>query len=296
MRHPAPHSIGRRTICIAAVALTATAAGCGSGAASPGSVAGKAASAAPEEFGLSPTELAARIDKTEGLIAKCMTDAGFQYIALDYVTIKQAMNSDQTARGVSSDEYVKQFGLGITTQFDQPIVAFGPGPQNSAYLDGLPSADKIAFQRSLWGESPGWNHARALEAEDFSQTGGCTRSAAEQTYTPTEISGSYVNPADVRLEQDPRMIAAIKKWSECMRADGYQYDTPTQVEDDLHERLAAIVQGQDPATLTGPALDSLHELQGEELAIAALLTSCEDEHITPVQAAIEAEVYGAPQS
>lgn len=296
MRQAAPHRIGRRTIVIAAIAVASMTAGCGSGATSSGSVTGNAASAAPVEFGLSLTELAARIEKTEGLIAKCMTDAGFQYIALDFVTVKQAMNSDQTARGVSSDDYVKQYGLGITTQFNQPIVAFGPGPQNAAYLDGLPPSDQIAFKRSLWGESTDWNHARALEAEDFSQTGGCTRSAAEQTYTPTEISGSYVNPADIRLEQDARMIAATKKWSECMRADGYQYDNPTQVEDDLHERLDAIVQGQDPTTLTGPALDSLHQLQGEELAIAAALTTCEDQHIAPVQATIESELYGAPQS
>ena len=296
MQSATPHSISRHSIVIAAIALMSTTAGCGSGPATSGSVAGNSASAAPEEFGLSLTELAARIEKTEGLIAKCMTDAGFQYIALDFVTVKQAMKSDQTAPGVSSDDYVKQYGLGITTQFNQPIVAFGAGTQNADYLHGLPPPDQIAFKRSLWGEAPDWNHARALEAEDFSQTGGCTRTASEQTYTPTEISGSYINPADVRLEQDPRMIAATKNWSECMRADGYQYDTPTQVEADLHERLAAIVQGQDPTTLTGPALDSLHQLQGEELAIAAALTSCEDQHIAPLQATIEAELYGAPQS
>jgi hypothetical protein len=92
------------------------------------------------------------------------------------------------------------------------------------------------------------------------------------------------------------MIAAIKKWSDCMRADGYEYDNPTQVEDDLQERLDALLQGQDPTTLTGPALDGLHQLQGEELAIAAVLTTCEEDNITPVQDAIEAELYGAPQS
>lgn len=281
---------------LAAIALAVLVAGCGSDANASEDSTGNAASNAPEEFGLSLTELAARIEKTEGLIAKCMTAAGFQYVALDFVTVKQAMDSDQTAAGVSSDDYVKQFGLGITTQFDQPIMTFGAGPENAGYLIGLPASDQTAFQRALWGESPDWNHAHAVEAEDFSETGGCTRSAAEETYAPTEISGTYVNPADLLLAQDPRMSAAIKKWSECMRADGYQYDNPTQVEDDLHERLAAVVQGQDPTTLAGAALDSLLELQGEELAIAAILTSCEEEHIEPVQAAIESELYGAPQS
>ena len=88
------------------------------------------------------------------------------------------------------------------------------------------------------------------------------------------------------------MIAALKDWSDCMRAEGYEYDHPDQVEVDLRERLDAITQGQDPTTLTGPALDALHELQGEELAVAALLTSCEEDHIEPVQDKIESELYG----
>ncbi len=295
MRTPNDHR-QRRTLLVVSLAAVSIIAGCGSDTTSSNSTTGNAASDAPEEFGLSLTDLAARIETTEGLIAQCMTKAGFQYVALDFVSVKQAMDSDQSASGVSGDDYVKQFGLGITTQFDQPIVTFGAGPENTAYLDGLAASDQVAFKRGLWGESTDWNHAHALEAEDFSETGGCTRSAAEQTYSPSEISGAYVNPADVLLEQDPRMIAAIKQWSDCMRADGYQYDNPTQVEDDLHERLDAILQGQDPATLTGPTLDSLHELQGEELAIAAILTSCEEQHIEPVQGAIESELYGAPQS
>jgi hypothetical protein len=283
------------------VACGALMAACGGGGASttstPASASpGTASQSAPEEFGLSLAELAARIEETERLIAQCMTGAGFQYVALDFVSVKEAMGSDQTAPGVSDEDYIKQYGLGVTTQFDKPLITFGAGPENTAYVDGLPEPDQVAFRRSLWGEATGWNHARALEEEDFSETGGCTRSAAEQTYSSTELSGSYINPADILFEQDPRMIAAIKEWSDCMRADGYEYDHPDQVDDDLRERLDAITQGQDPKTITGPALDALHELQGEELTVAALLTTCEEDHIEPVQAQLESELYGAPQS
>ena len=58
------------------------------------------------------------------------------------------------------------------------------------------------------------------------------------------------------------------------------------------ERLDAITQGQDPATLTGPALDALHELQGEELALALVAFTCEEERIEPVKAQIELELLG----
>ena len=277
-----------------ALAAVAMLAACGGGGSSPAGTSTSPTGQAPEEFGLSLSELSTRIEKTESMIADCMTAAGFQYIALDFVSIKEAMDSDQTAPGLSSDDFIAQFGLGITTQFDQPIVTFGAGPQNAAYLAGLAASDQVAFQRALWGDSTEWNHAHALEAEDFSQTGGCTRTAAEANYSPDEITTAYVNPADVLIAQDPRMLAAINDWSGCMAADGYQYDNPDQVDDDLHARLDAIVQGQDPTTLTGPTLDALHDLQGEELAIAAVLTSCEEEHIEPVQANIESELYGAP--
>ncbi len=279
----------------AAVAVAALVSACGASS-TASNTPGSAANAAPAEFGLSQTQLDTRIEETEKLIATCMSAAGFNYVALDAVTVKKAMHTDQSAPGVSNEEYVKQFGLGITTQLDKPLVAFGAGPENNATVNGLPAADQVAYRRALWGEALDWNHARALEQEDFSETGGCTRKAAEAKYSATELSGAYVNPGDKLIAQDPRMIAAVKKWSDCMRADGYEYDNPDQVDEDLRQRLDAVAQGQDPKTLTGPALDSLHALQGEELAIAAKLTTCEQDNIEPVQAKIEAELYGGPQS
>ena len=134
-----------RAMAFAAMVLTISA-GCGGAATSPSGATANASSNAPEEFGLSRAELAARIEETERLIAKCMTTSGFEYVALDFVTIKHAMDSDQTAPGVASNDYVKQFGLGITTQFDQPIVTFGAGPRNNSYLTGLAPADQVAFK------------------------------------------------------------------------------------------------------------------------------------------------------
>ena len=114
------------TIAVTIVSLTAA---CGGDSSSTDSAPDSTASAAPEEFGLSLTELATRIEDTEALIATCMTDAGFQYVAVDFVSIKNAMGSDKSAPGLSSEDYVKQYGLGITTQFDKPLVTFGAGPE-----------------------------------------------------------------------------------------------------------------------------------------------------------------------
>ena len=284
----APHHPRSLTTMVAVVLVATTACGSAADTSTPDS----SSNVSPEEFGLSLAKLAARIQDTERLISECMTGAGFEYIALDFVSIQDAMSTDQTADGLPDEDYVKQFGLGITTQFDKPLLTFGAGPANAAYLETLPATDQVAFRRALWGETPDRNHARALEDEDFSQTGGCTRSAAEQTYSPSEINGDYVNPNDTLIKQDPRMIAALRQWSDCMRVEGYAYGHPDEVDVDLLERLDAISQGQDPAALTGPALDALHDLQGEELAIVAAMVACEEEHVEPAKAQIELEIYG----
>lgn len=275
---------------IAGLALGSSA--CGGADATRAKSAGPAG--APEEFGLTLAALSNRVNDTEQVIASCMAAAGFRYVALDFPTIKKAMDSDQTAKGLSDEAYLKQYGLGITTQFDKPTVVFGAGPQNMAALNALAPSDQVAYRRALWGEAPDWTHTHALEAEDFSQAGGCTRRAAEKTYAAEELTGTYVNPNDKLVDQDPRMIAALKKWSDCVRAKGYQYDHPDQIDADLRDRLAAITLGQDPKTLTGPALATLRQLQGEELAIAAVHHRCEADFVEGVRAKVESEVSGRP--
>ncbi len=270
--------------------------GCGGSTEAAPAVDAASASGAAAEFGLSTADLGARIDTTEKLIATCMTDAGFEYTALDAASVQAAMASDKTATGVRSEDFVKQFGLGITTQLDKPIVTFGAGPQNTASLNALAAPDEVAYRRALWGDSPDWNHARAVEEEDFSSTSGCTRTSADKAYTPSELNGSYVNPNDQAIEQDPRMVAAEAKWADCMKTAGFAYNDPGQVDEDLHTRLDTITNGEDPRTLSGSAATALKELQGAELVIAAALTTCEEDHIEPVQAQVETEVFGAPQT
>ncbi len=276
------------SLAVATLAL-AVLAGCG-GSSSPPAAAGGSGKIGNEEFGLSLEALTTRVETTEKAIGECMKAAGFEYTPADFASIKQAMDSDKTAPGLSDEAYVAEFGFGVTTQFDKPIVAFGAGPKNMSVLNALAASDQDAYRRELWGEALEWTHVRALEEEDFSETEGCTKTAVDKAYSPDELSGSYVNPGDKLVEQDPRMVNALKAWSECVKEGGYAYDHPDQIIDDLTTRLEAITQGEDPQTITSPALT---ELQGLEKAIAAVASECEAEHIEDVQVQVEAEVYGA---
>ena len=59
-----------------------------------------------EEFGLSQKELVQSIEKVELLIAKCMREHGFEYVAADYKTARKAMTSDKNMPGMKEEEFI----------------------------------------------------------------------------------------------------------------------------------------------------------------------------------------------
>lgn len=263
-------------------------AGCGGGGGGGGDAGGGGSGSSrtgPEEFGLTDEELNGRIDVAEAAIARCMADAGFEYVPVDAVTVREAMNADGSLPGVSDEDFVAQYGFGITTIEVDPVEEQGRGEQNTRIREALGEAERAAYDRALLGDEGKVSLARALEDEDLSETGGCTRVAVEPLFDPEELLGTYVNPVDVRFEQDPRLATAIDAWSACVGEAGYDYAHPDDITDELLERLDAV--GSDAAALA--------ELQGEERAVAVVATACEEEHIAPVEEIIETEIYGAPQ-
>lgn len=274
-------------------------------AANPASAASADSKPFPKEFGLTTEELVEKIEAVEPLIAECMNEAGFEYIPVDYLTIRKAMTSDKSAPGLSHEEYAAAFGYGISTQLDiadlppqlatDTIVQIGLGEQNVQIFKNLPEADQEAYNHTLFGENTQATFAYTLEAEDFSETGGCTRAAIEQVFSPEQMEASFYNPGDALIEQDPRVIAAIGDWAGCMREAGFDYNNPEEIESDIEDRLDAILDGADPAELSAEAQAALTELQGEERAVAVADLACEGEFITPVVDQVQTELYGSPQ-
>ena len=278
-----------------AVGLSVSAA-CGGGSGSGSTASNGQPRFGSEEFGLSMDQLAAKVEQVEGLIGDCMTAAGFEYVPVDFARVKEGMDADKTAPGLSDEEFIAQYGFGITTQYDHPGREIGLGEQNVAIYDALPPQEQVAYDHALLGEDREATFAQSVEAEDFSRTGGCTRQAVEQVFTPQELTQAYINPADVTIAEDPRVVEATGKWSDCLREQGYDYANPDDVEQDLHDRLDALARGADPRTLTGSDAAALTELQGLELALAPASIHCEEDVLEPVISKVEEEVFGAPVS
>ena len=309
---PRSHRVGLVVLCLF-ISLLLVACGGGSEspdaatnmpAASQGSPTGRDARPGTEEFGLTKEGLVQSIEAVESLIAECMSEAGFEYIAVDYNTVRKGMVADKSLPGLSERGYVNQFGFGISTLYTglTPQVAdentpakIGLGKRNVQIFNSLSAADQVAYNHTLFGENTDATFAVALETEDFSRTGGCTRSAIELVFTPEQLSTTYLNPKDALIEQDPRMIAALADFAECVREAGFDYNYEREIEPDLKKRLYAITGGAPIESLSADARAALTELQGFERALAVVAYDCEARILDPVEDQVERELFAGHQ-
>ncbi len=249
-----------------------------------------------KEFGLTEEQFVDHIERTQALIAQCMSEAGFEYVPVDVKTVEAAQARVRADPGYTRRSFKEKWGLAVTTRFDNPVRDVGLGP-NLEIWQGLPEADAEAYARTLWGEDEHADFVFSFDEEDFTATGGCTREAVAQVFTRDQLRGTYVNPKDVLVESDPRIIEAEDKWVACMKQAGYDYeDDQDDIIDEYAERLEEITEGEDPESLTGERLTALEQLQQEEIAVSLVDLECQVKHTDDVFRKVEIEVFGQPVS
>ena len=246
-----------------------------------------------KEFGLTDVEFADHVEKAQSLIASCMSAAGFEYVPVDVATVEAGQARVRHDPDVTRLEFKQKWGLAVTTRFDNPVRDTGLGPQNLAIFAHLSPVDQVAYDRTLFGKNTKADFVFSLDEEDFSSTGGCTRAAVAKVFTPAQVSGTFVNPKDVLVNSDRRIVAARQAWSQCMRAAGYDYvGDQDEIISDFEDRLDKLLNGADPTTLTGPRLVTLHAMQAEEIRTALADLDCQIKHTDSVYDQVETEVYG----
>jgi hypothetical protein len=255
-----------------------------------------------EEFGMSPRELVQAIEKTEELIARCMREQGFQYIAVDYNTVRDGMAADKRLPGLSEEEFIKRHGFGVSTLYsglppqlstDYSPARIGLGERNVQIYRALSPADQVAYNRALLGEDVTATFAVALEIEDLSRTGGCTRKAIEQVFKPDQLKASHYNPQDALIRKDPRMKAALGFWQREMKKAGFDYAHPDEIEPDLRNRLNALTEaGKLLVTkMSSDQKAALRKLQDFERAVAVKSFKMQEEVLDPVEERIQKELF-----
>jgi hypothetical protein len=247
------------------------------------------------EFGFTDQEFTDKVERTESLVASCMKDAGFEYVPVDVNTVISAQKRVRTEPGYTRKTYKQKWGLAVTTRFDDPVRDTGLGP-NLAILKALPQTDQNAYLLTLLGaDQRHTDFVWTLDEEDFSPTGGCTRKAVQRVFTPDQLKGTYVNPKDVLLDADKRIVAAREAWSKCMADAGYQYaKDQDEIISEYGDQLDNLLKGDDPQTLTGSRAAALHTLQQEEIKVSLADLNCQIKHTDKVFDQVETEVYGQP--
>jgi hypothetical protein len=254
------------------------------------------------EFGLSAKELVQAVEKVEALIARCMREQGFEYVAVDYKTVRKAMAAVQTLPGLDEEEFVEKYGFGIATTYTglppQLVELYSPaqvglGARNVQIYKSLSPAAQAAYNRALLGENTEATFAVCLDKENFSECGGCTRKAVEQVFKPQQLEASYYNPKDELIRKHPRMRAALRKYGDEMRKEGFDYQHPDDVEADIQKRLTAITGGKtvpvEMMTLDQQA--ALKKLQDDERRVAVVSFRLQMEIFEPVEDQIEKELF-----
>ena len=234
-------------------------------------------------FGIDPEEQAANLARQEQqvqeMIAECMAQEGFEYIP----TVRPFNDAGFGAPG--DVELAKDIGFGITTRYGETTP---PGFEehwtdpNEAIIGALSESERSAYNDTLYGSSVssggfGSDSDSATAAvDDGSDSGevvddggfnGCSGEAYMEVYAYEELAEIYelldLESLGERVEADPRVADIIVDWSECMDAQGYDYEDPESmyedVYSDLQERFAEIVGS------TGVFFDPLTGMSEEEI-------------------------------
>jgi hypothetical protein len=255
-----------------------------------------------EEFGLSPRELVQAIEKSEELIARCMREQGFQYVAADYNTVRRGMSADKNIPGLSEEEFIRRHGFGISTLYtglppqlstDYNPARVGLGERNVQFFRALSPADQVAYNRALLGDDLNATLAVALETEDLSRTGGCTRKAVAEVFKPDQLKPSHYNPQDALINKDPRMKKALGTWQREMKKAGFDYAHPDEIEPDLRNRLNALTEGGKllVSKMSPDQRAALKKLQDFERTVAVKSFKLQEDLLDPVEERIQQELF-----
>lgn len=288
------HHRRRRRIVTAAIACLPLLAGCGGSndQATTTTRSGTTGGTVEDQLGFTRKGVAAASAKVENAIAGCMKADGFDYVPTDPVAQQAALTGKAN---MSDEEYEKQFGYGVTTLYGRGTAQTDP---NATIRSQLGEADRAAYDRALSGGKPEQTFALAVDTGDFTELGGCTKTATNEAFGGTQLLQTLqrkLDELDDSIVSDQRVVRAIEAWRGCVKAaTGEQYEDAESIEDEITQRFEDLVGGVVPPGQVAPEgtqvdTAALRKLQQDELDLFTKDLACENEHIAPVETKVREE-------
>jgi hypothetical protein len=169
----------------------------------------------------------------EILVGRCMAAKGVPYPA---PPPKADQRTDEE-RSLRIEER-RRTGYGLATPAGTGV------PALDRYVKGLPRQEREAFTRALFGEE---SQRRGIDLPGSGPVSfpsqGCVYEAqsklfgdiltwARVTYVPEDLN----NKLSKGITNSDVYAQAMRKWRECMKRRGYDYELPAKAQEDLSER------------------------------------------------------------
>lgn len=213
--------------------------------------------------------------QVERLVADCMAEHGFEYVAVS-LDDRRAGPFDE-AYALEPAEFAERYGYGVTTltagaedeRFLDP---------NQEIMDSLSPDERAEYERALWGSDA------AVDPDAADQ--GCRMQAEVEVYGVREPDDraqqmerfaalfEALDELSRRIENDPRLADSEIDWARCMAAAGYPgFTRPHEARQAVFDQFAAL------STQSDPDPDALASLREFELALAPVDHACRQEHV-----------------
>ena len=169
---------------------------------------------------------------------------------------------------------------------------------NADYLEGMSESERAAYEEALWGEMATTEYDPEAEVEYDWTKNGCSGQAQHEVYEQGDIwSDPELEPLFEELNQQweavqdrPEVTAARQAWSTCMADAGYDFATPDEASQSIHdemnalweaaspseEEIAEIEAGGDASGVGEPDPAAKAELKEKELALATTDFECKE--------------------
>ncbi|MFN0029136.1 MAG: hypothetical protein ACKV2O_18415 [Acidimicrobiales bacterium] len=252
---------------------------CGGGDGADGEVTAAAASSPIAEllgFSADPADQGAQQQRymeqereVQDAIAACMAEEGFDYTPVDPSTFMGPVGAVEDLP-YDSREFAEKYGLGMSTRFEEnftvPSPADMPVDPNQAMIEGLSESQREAYYKALHGEQPQFDPTETPDSMMAWEPSGCdgdARKNIDKSQGFYQEFGEQMGEIYERIENDPELVAAEKKWATCMADKGFEYENPQAMHEEASTKMNALM-GMQEATMATTMVASA-ESDGESV-------------------------------